>query len=114
MEHNGHPIGKRIRLIRKRRGITQSQLAELIDKSPVYVSYLENGAKMPSLETLIDIINALETSADEILCECIEHPRTLPAEGEVAQLLASCTRSERNLVIHTLRTLIDSLHGTSK
>lgn len=111
MEHNGHPIGNRIRIVRKRKGITQAQLAELTDRSPVYISYLENGAKTPSLETLIDIINALEASADDILCDCIDHPRTLPSEGEIAEMLATCTPNERILVTQTLRSLIDSLHG---
>ena len=112
MEHIGHPIGNSIRIVRKRRGITQAQLAELIDRSPVYISYLENGVKTPSLETLIDIINALEASADDILCDCIDHPRSSSSENEISEMLSSCTRNERVLVTQTLRSLISSLHGT--
>ena len=38
-------IGKHIGEIRKRRGLSQQKLSEIIDKSPTYVSYIEGGLK---------------------------------------------------------------------
>ena len=38
-------IGKHIGEIRKRRGLSQQKLSEIIDKSPTYVSYIESGLK---------------------------------------------------------------------
>ena len=40
--------------------------------SPNYVGALERGEKIPSLETFIDIINALTVSADMVLCDVID------------------------------------------
>ena len=34
---------------------------------------VERGERTPSLETLLKIINALEVSSDEILCDVIDH-----------------------------------------
>ena len=36
-------IGKHIGEIRKRRGLSQQKLSEIIDKSPTYISYIEGG-----------------------------------------------------------------------
>lgn len=48
-------IGKRIRLIRHRRRLSQAMLSELIDKTPSYISYIENGFKR------VDCIMKLDT-----------------------------------------------------
>ena len=51
-------LGKRIQTIRKKKGLSQAKLSEIIDKTPTYVSYIESGIKSPSLDTLILIANA--------------------------------------------------------
>ena len=38
-------IGERIRIVRKRRGLSQNVLAEKIKRSPGYVSYVEGGVR---------------------------------------------------------------------
>lgn len=60
-------IGKRIKMARKRLHISQMQLAELSDLSNVYISNIENGKKMISLNSLIRIANVLQVSCDELL-----------------------------------------------
>lgn len=47
-----HKIGLRVRSLRKRKGITQERLAELVDKTPETISNIERGASSPSLQTL--------------------------------------------------------------
>ena len=66
-------IGKHIGEIRKRRGLSQQKLSEIIDKSPTYVSYIESGLKCMSLDTFVSIANALHVSADELLKDNIEN-----------------------------------------
>lgn len=34
-------LGKRIQTIRKKKGLSQAKLSEIIDKTPTYVSYIE-------------------------------------------------------------------------
>lgn len=62
-------IGKRIRLIRHRRQISQAMLSELIDKTPSYISYIENGFKSMSLEAFVLIANTLRVSPTQLLIE---------------------------------------------
>ena len=65
-------IGKKVRAIRKRRGLSQMVLAELIDRSPSYISCIETGSKSMSLETLVALANALNVSSDELLVDSMQ------------------------------------------
>lgn len=60
-------LGKRIRESRIKKGYTQQDLAEQADIGVVYLSEIERGIKMPSLNIFIKIIDALDVSADYIL-----------------------------------------------
>ena len=64
-------LGKRIQTIRKKKGLSQAKLSEIIDKTPAYVSYIESGIKSPSLDTLILIANALGVTTDMLLAESL-------------------------------------------
>lgn len=61
---NYQAIGKRIRLLRKQQHLSQMTLAEMVNKSPTYISLVENGQKGPSLEMLIDVANPTHGCAD--------------------------------------------------
>ncbi len=60
-------IGKNIRKFRLMRNLRQEDLAEKAGLSINYVGALERGQKIPSLETFILILNALEVSSDMVL-----------------------------------------------
>ena len=45
-------FGKKLRSIRKRRGMTQQQFAELLDISIDFVSLVERGLSAPSFESI--------------------------------------------------------------
>lgn len=53
-------IGVRIGVLRRRRGLTQAELAGLIDRSVEAVSSLERGKHMPSLDILQRLSEALD------------------------------------------------------
>lgn len=57
----------RIREIRKRRGITQKQLADALQVTESAVSHWEKGRRDPDLETLLKIGEVLECSVDSLL-----------------------------------------------
>ncbi|MCI8601555.1 MAG: helix-turn-helix transcriptional regulator [Oscillospiraceae bacterium] len=63
--------GQVIQRIRKKRGLTQEQLAEKIGIEPNSISRIERGALTPALPTLIDICNVLEVGADFVLAAYI-------------------------------------------
>jgi len=55
-------LGKRLRELRKRKGINQEKLAELIDVDPTTISNIENGKNYPSLNNLENLLDVLDSS----------------------------------------------------
>lgn len=53
-------LGARIKELRKRRGLTQDQLAERVDLATRYISLIEVGRSAPSLDTIVNVARALE------------------------------------------------------
>lgn len=52
-------IGRRIKEIRKNKGLSQEQLAEKAETSQNYLSRMERGTENPTLDMLIKLANAL-------------------------------------------------------
>lgn len=63
---NKQLLGKRIRELRKRKGIKQEQLAEMVGLEPTSISNIENGYNYPSFQNLEKIVYSLETTFIEI------------------------------------------------
>lgn len=64
-------IGKNIRKYRLVRKLRQEDLAEKAGLSANYIGMVERGEKIPSLETFITILNALDVSADMVLADVV-------------------------------------------
>jgi len=62
-------LGKKIRDLRFRRGLTVQQLAELSGLSKGFISQVENERTSPSLATLKDLARALNTSVAWLVVE---------------------------------------------
>ena len=60
-------IGTRIMQRRKRLGMKQSELAELINVSDNQISNIENGRSYPRLNSFISICNALDCTSDYLI-----------------------------------------------
>ena len=60
-------FGSRLRAEREKRGLTRNALAEKVDTAPDYIAQLERGDKSPSMQMLINILTALDMSADLLL-----------------------------------------------
>ena len=58
-------IAKRIKQIRKSRGLTQAELAELIGRDTKHISKLEIAGSYPSIDTLDRIASALNVEIKE-------------------------------------------------
>lgn len=59
-------IGRRMKELRKRKGLSQEELAERADTSPNYVSRMERGTENPTLDMLIKLEIALGVELWEI------------------------------------------------
>jgi transcriptional regulator with XRE-family HTH domain len=60
-------FGRRLTAIRQERGLTQTQLAERIDASQRVISYYETVADSAPGSIIVQLAQALEVSADELL-----------------------------------------------
>ncbi len=76
-------IGKRIALLRRKKGYTQDELAEKLGVSPQAVSKWENDLSCPDIMLLPPLAELLETTVDELLTERPPKPETsLVPDGE--------------------------------
>ncbi len=60
-------IGSRIKAERRKVGLTQEGLSEIVNVTPHYIYEIERGMKAMSVETLMNLSEALELSVDYIL-----------------------------------------------
>ena len=95
-------IGKRIKRFRMERKLSQEDLGDRISLNPHYLSQIENGWRVPSVDTLIMIANALEVSADDLLADLLTHLNT-SVEMEATRLLEGCNETECQILIRVLQ-----------
>ncbi|MEW6213997.1 MAG: helix-turn-helix transcriptional regulator [Nitrospirota bacterium] len=82
-------LGAQLAKIRKERGLTQSELAELIDVTIETISRLERGVSVPSLKTLENISNVLNVPLKNIFdFEYPQKSRVSAIEKESIKLLS--------------------------
>ena len=62
-------IGKKLKLLRVEKGLTQEELANRCELSKGFISQIENNITSPSIATLIDILNILGTDLQEFFNE---------------------------------------------
>lgn len=101
-------IGQKIKAIRKRRGLSQLTLSELIGRSPTYVSYIECGTKSMSLDTFILLVNALNTTADELLIDNLDNTIKV-TNHQFATLISDCSDYERRILLDVTMSTKKSL-----
>ena len=103
-----YEIGSRIRQARKSRHLSQEQLAELVDVGTTHISHVETGNSIPSLKLFIEIVNALDISADDLLCDQLSHAGHIFSK-EIAAELEDCNERELRIIADTIRALKTSL-----
>lgn len=59
-------FGKRLAAIRKRKGITQEKLADLVEVHRTYIGFIEQGKRNPSISNIYKISKALKVSLKEL------------------------------------------------
>ena len=101
-------LGKRIRESRIKKGYTQQDLADRADIGVVYISEIERGIKMPSLNIFIKIIDALDVSADYILRDEISSGKEYICM-EIAEKLLVLTPHQRKTATDILNAYLDNL-----
>lgn len=98
-------IGNNIRKYRLLKKLRQEDLAEKAGLSINYVGAIERGEKVPSLETLLVIINALGVSADMILADVID-TGYLVKDSLLAEKLDKLSTEDRAKIYDVIDTML--------
>ena len=98
-------IGKQISMLRKRAGMTQEVLAEKINMSIPHISRIETGTTKPSLQTLVDICNALDTTIDHLMQDSVPAVKQ-SIEGRMGELLADCSVGELEMLADVTEVIL--------
>ena len=93
-------LGQRVRRQRKRLGMTQKEVAEKVGISLPFYGHIERGSRKASLETVINIANALGVSADTLLQDSLD-VMTKPLASDAC--LSEHSRSLLNDIVGVLR-----------
>ncbi len=97
-------ISQRIKYHRQEKGLSQEELADRIGTNPKHISNIEIGFRAPSLELLVLIANALNTTANDLLGENITH-NSSETDKQLHDILWDCNSDEKGILIKTLQHL---------
>jgi len=96
-------IGKRLAEYRKKAGLSQAQLGEMLGLEKESVSRIESGKIAPSLSRLVMFCESLDVSFEELLINASPHP-TDEARALIASLQGLSLR-QRQIVLQTAHNL---------
>lgn len=102
-------LGVRLQNIRRSKKMTQEELASKIGKSTNYLSDLERGKKSPSLMTLIDMMQVLKITPNEIFCDFIQE--TDEELSEISRVYYDLSEIERQYLLKFARGYQQMLHA---
>ena len=97
-------LGKRIRDERLLLRLTLEQLAEKVDKSTNFIGQIERGDRKLSIETLVDIANALGTTVDSLLIDNIKSISDDSLIREISTLLYSTDETGKRFIADIVKS----------
>ncbi|MBI4396097.1 MAG: helix-turn-helix transcriptional regulator [Elusimicrobia bacterium] len=112
-------LGQRLRVLRRRRGMTQEDMADRCGLHWTYIGGLERGERNPTLTTMLKIANGLSVPINELLN--LQTPIPSPAsrefkEGRLLKLLHRKDETSLDLATGIVREVIRwrNKYGASK
>ncbi|EQF22269.1 helix-turn-helix family protein [Clostridioides difficile CD160] len=108
MEVDYKALGKRIKIARINKGITQEAVSEKIDITPSHMSNVETGKTKVSLPVLINIANALSVTVDTLLCDNVLSSKII-FEGEAEGIFNDCDEYEVRMLVNILKYMKEAI-----
>lgn len=100
-------IGNKLLDIRKKAGLTQSEVAEAANLSDRTYADIERGTVNMRIETILKICGALNITPDTVLTE--ENPKLTLKQNELLEQLNKCTVQQRETALDLLSVYLRSL-----
>jgi len=100
-------IGEKVRKLRKKKNISQEELAWKIGKSPNFIGLIERGKKRPSIETLREISTALNVPIKTFFDDL----QYLPPEediflGKIRFLLKDTSEKDKKVIYQVIKSIL--------
>ena len=100
-------IGKRIKMYRMAKGLTQENLAEKIGLSRNYYSAAERGIYSLNIDKIVEIINILDCTADEIFADVINKGYQVKS-SLLSDKISSLPKEEQERILAIVNTLVET------
>lgn len=108
-------IGQRVRALREARGLPQSEIERRTGLLRCYVSRVENGHTIPSIETLEKLSRALEVPLYQLFYDADNPPPTTDLDGrKTADDIAAEASPEQARFLHRMASLLGRLNETDR
>jgi transcriptional regulator with XRE-family HTH domain len=99
-------FGERIRISRIRKGLTQEQLAKLLDSHENYLGALERGEKNVTLKVVEKIVKELDISLEELF-RSIDPIDKYDQITLIAELLKDKSTEDRDFILHMVESMVN-------
>ncbi|NBI88659.1 XRE family transcriptional regulator [Lachnospiraceae bacterium] len=97
-------LGIRIKEMRLKNNLTQDNLAQMVDCNTSHISNIENNHTKVSLNVLLAIANALNTSIDYLLSDQYENS-SLALENELLRAVKNCDNDKKLKILKMIEIL---------
>lgn len=101
-------IGSNLKKHRLAKKLRQEDLAEIVGLSANYIGMIERGEKIPSLETFVTLLNALEASADVVLSD-IMNSGYLVKNAVLDEKMRKLSYEDRDMIYDVIDILMKHL-----
>ncbi|EOO16121.1 MULTISPECIES: helix-turn-helix domain-containing protein [Bacillus cereus group] len=110
-------IGENIRFLRKKRGLTQEELAERINLQQAYIGGVERGERNISMLTLQKIADGLDVSPDLVLnfgnVNLIDNPQREESLSIITSILHQKNTDELQFILKFLHNFSEFVENNS-
>ena len=101
-------LGQRIRAARLSAGLSQEELAEMVDLTSQHISHTEVASTKISLPSLVKIANALHTSVDRLLSDSIHDSKPYLMD-DVQMVFSDCDPDEVYVMLEAANAVKKSI-----
>lgn len=98
-------FGRRLRELRKSKGLNADQFAEKVGISTHFVREMESGRKLPSVSVLIKIVNDLDISADLLLRDYVNRADDAVIK-ELSQRLSGLNAEQLSMITDVIDVIL--------
>jgi transcriptional regulator with XRE-family HTH domain len=100
-------LGRRIKDLRKKRGLTQEGLAEAASVDVKYLGNIERGRENPTIGTLEKLAKTLSVKLHQLFDFEHEVPGKKALQKGIGQVLNQCDEKELQIILRLVRSVKD-------